>query len=107
MLSTILSRLLYSNLFTNSIIGEGESSTVRETVRFPHLSNFNQVGSVRRMLMFSEGMSAPFTTYHWTLSMLPVLMAMWSKALPLTASCLSPLQGFESRLGHERILPVT
>ena len=30
-----------------------------------------------------------------------------SKALPLTASCLSPLPGFESCLEHVRKLPVT
>ena len=29
----------------------------------------------------------------------PALMAEWSKALPLTTSCLSPLPGFESHLG--------
>ena len=28
--------------------------------------------------------------------MLPTLMVVWSKALPLTASCLSPLPGEES-----------
>ena len=27
-------------------------------------------------------------------------MAMWSKVLPLTASCLSPLSGIEFYLGH-------
>ena len=34
-------------------------------------------------------------------------MAVWSKALPLTASCLSPLSGFVSLPGHARKLPVT
>ena len=34
------------------------------------------------------------------------MMAVWSKALPLTASCLSPLFGFESHTGHVRKLPV-
>ena len=29
------------------------------------------------------------------------------KALPLTASCLSPLPGFESEPGHVRNLPIT
>ena len=39
----------------------------------------------------------------------PVVIAEWSnsKALPLTASCLPPLCGFESWLGHVRKLPVT
>ena len=32
---------------------------------------------------------------------------MWSKALPLTASCLSPMPGFESLPGQVRKLPVT
>ena len=34
-------------------------------------------------------------------------MAVWSKALPLTASSLSPLPGFEFRPGHVRKLSVT
>ena len=33
--------------------------------------------------------------------------AMWFKALLLTASCLATLHGFETHLGHVRILPVT
>ena len=37
----------------------------------------------------------------------PSLMDEWSKELPLTASCLSPLPGFESRPGHVRRLPRT
>ena len=37
----------------------------------------------------------------------PALMAVWSKAPPLTARCLSPLLGFKSRPGHVRRLPVT
>ena len=37
----------------------------------------------------------------------PAPMAVWSKALPLTASCLSPLPGFESKSGCVRRLPVT
>ena len=37
----------------------------------------------------------------------PALMAQWSKTLPLTATCLSPLSGFESHPGHVRKLPVT
>ena len=46
--------------------------------------------------------------HEWALAG-PALMAVWSKALPLTAvaSCLSPLPGFESRPGHVRKLPVT
>ena len=35
----------------------------------------------------------------------PALTAVWSK--PLTARCLSPLPGFESRPGYVRKLPVT
>ena len=36
------------------------------------------------------------------------LMAMWSRALPQTASCLAPgLSEFESHLGHMRKLRVT
>ena len=35
------------------------------------------------------------------------LMAKWSKAVPLTASCLSPLAGFESKPGYLSKLPVT
>ena len=35
------------------------------------------------------------------------LMAVWSKELPLTASCPSPLPGFEAQPGHVRKLPVT
>ena len=31
----------------------------------------------------------------------PALMVVWSKEQPLTASCHSPLPGFESQLGHE------
>ena len=38
---------------------------------------------------------------------LKILMAVWSKALPLTASCLSPFFGFESNPGHVRKLAVT
>ena len=34
-------------------------------------------------------------------------MAMWSKALPLTANCLSPPPGFESRPGFVMKLTVT
>ena len=37
----------------------------------------------------------------------PALTAVWSKVLPLTAHCLSPLPGFESWPGHVRKLPVT
>ena len=37
----------------------------------------------------------------------PVLMAVWCNALPLTASRLPPLPGFESWLGLGRNLPVT
>ena len=36
-----------------------------------------------------------------------ISIIMWSKVLPLTASCLSPLPRFESLLGHVRKLPVT
>ena len=35
----------------------------------------------------------------------PALMAMWSKAMPLTASCLSDVSGFESHRDHVRKLP--
>ena len=38
---------------------------------------------------------------------MPALTAVWSKAPLLTARCLSPLLGFESRPGHVRKLPVT
>ena len=34
-------------------------------------------------------------------------MAVWSKALPVTAYCFSPLSRFESHPGHVRRLPVT
>ena len=34
-------------------------------------------------------------------------MAVWSKAPPLTARCLSPLPGFEIRPGHVGKLPLT
>ena len=37
----------------------------------------------------------------------PALTAVWSKAWPLTASCLSPLSRFESQSGHVRKLPLT
>ena len=37
----------------------------------------------------------------------PALMAVWSKASPLVAGCLSPLPGFESRPRHMRKRPVT
>ena len=61
--------------------------------------------------MVNEGMSvvcsAPFITKPWSLSKWPAQMAVWSKALPLTSSCLSPLPGSEYCLGHERIMPVT
>ena len=33
-------------------------------------------------------------------------MAVWPKALPLTARCLSPQSGFETHPGHVRKLPV-
>ena len=36
----------------------------------------------------------------------PALITMWSKDLPLTASCLSPLSGFESHSGYVKKLPV-
>ena len=47
--------------------------------------------------------------YHANSPLLgPALMAGGVvKALPLTASCLSPLSGFESKAGHVRKLPVT
>ena len=35
------------------------------------------------------------------------LMTVWSKVLPLTASCLAPLPSFNNRPGHVRNLPVT
>ena len=35
------------------------------------------------------------------------LMAVWSRALPLTANCLSPLPVFESHPEHVGKLPVT
>ena len=35
------------------------------------------------------------------------LRAVGSKALSLTANCVSPLPGFESQPGHARKLPVT
>ena len=37
----------------------------------------------------------------------PAPMAVWSKALPLNASCLLPLPGFESYMGHVKKLLVT
>ena len=75
----------------------------------PYL-DFHQAGSVRRMLMVSEGVSVVRVgTLHrpWLRPTWPVLMAVWSKALPMTASCLSPLPGFESLLGHEGMMPLT
>ena len=45
------------------------------------------------------------TTFSQVLG--PALTAVWSKAPPLTARCLSPLPGFESRPAHVRKLPVT
>ena len=36
----------------------------------------------------------------------PALMAVWSKALPLNAGCLSPMPLFDSRPGHMSKLPV-
>ena len=36
----------------------------------------------------------------------PALMAMWSKALPLTARCCSPLPQFKSRPAHVGKLPM-
>ena len=33
--------------------------------------------------------------------------ALWTTALPMTASCLSTLSEFESLLGHERLMPLT
>ena len=44
---------------------------------------------------------------HTILSIGPALMAMWSKVLSLTASCLSPLSGFESHPRHVTKLPAT
>ena len=37
----------------------------------------------------------------------PALIAEWSEALPLIASCLLPLPRFESRPGRVRKLPLT
>ena len=37
----------------------------------------------------------------------PAMMAMWSKAPPLSARSLSPLSGLDTRSGHVRKLPVT
>ena len=37
----------------------------------------------------------------------PALMTVWSKALPLAASCLSSLPGFEFWPGHVRKVSVT
>ena len=34
-------------------------------------------------------------------------MAVWSRMLPLTARCLSPLPGYQSQPGHVRKFPVT
>ena len=41
-----------------------------------------------------------FIFHKMMISFGPALMAVWSKALPLTASCLSPLPGFESLPGQ-------
>ena len=38
---------------------------------------------------------------------MPSLMALWSMALPLTASCLSPVPRFDIHPGYVRKLPVT
>ena len=46
----------------------------------------------------------------WSKTMMiigPALMAEWSKALPLTASCHSPFLEFKSHLVHLRKLPLT
>ena len=55
-----------------------------------------------------------FTWFHSSRSIVeivstivgPALTAVWPKASSLTARCLSPLPGFESRPGHVRKLPV-
>ena len=41
------------------------------------------------------------------IKLVPTLMAVWPIALPMTASCLSPLTRFESLQEHVRKLPVT
>ena len=46
----------------------------------------------------------PSSSYHF---LGPVLIALWSKAPPLTTCCLSPLHGFESWPGHVRKMPMT
>ena len=62
------------------------------------------------MLMVREGVSVvrSGTLYkHWPRSTWPTLETVWCKALAMTAGCLSPLPGFESLLGHERMMPLT
>ena len=45
--------------------------------------------------------------YHLSLNLFASTDGVWSKALPLTASCLSPLPRFKSQPEHVRKLPVT
>ena len=68
--STTLSTLRYSNLLMNSIIGTNEVSTVSYCWASLHLlPDFIEVGSVRRMLMVSEGMSVVHSgTHHSSLA---------------------------------------
>ena len=45
--------------------------------------------------------------YRFQLQYGPALMAEWSRVLPMSVHCLSPLSESESWAGHGRKLPVT
>ena len=60
--------------------------------------NEEKISKEKKFHLFSIGLKRYFRV---------VLMAEWSKALPLTASCFSLLPGFESWHGHLRHLSAT
>ena len=75
------------------------SANNTDTTRTTAITNLNAL-NVLWMIMVT-------LTVHTLYGDHPALTAVRSKAPPLTARCLSPLPGFESRPGHMRKLPVT
>ena len=70
-------------------------------LRFSQLpADYHQVGSVGRMLKIREGVSVVGSgTPHWPCRTWSALMAVWSEAFPMTASCHScNLSGIKRRI---------
>ena len=73
-------------------------------------SNLNKAEKVRIKEDHKFFGSCPICSISPTTEGLPyptLPTVVWSKAMPLTASCLSPLPGFESQPGHVRKNSVT